>query len=665
MHKGIVTIMIALFLGLCLSSPVLAEVSKVEEFFWSRQWTALEQTVKSAGSGSSARDRVMYANALWLQGKWAPALEIFLEERSTLPEKIRPFADMLITLGFERTGNLRKAREVALSLWNVEEWFLSPYVAYALGRIALSEGNESEAGGWFRAMAERAQDSSLKRQALEALIKLPGPGAEYALALLEIAPFHKGALKIIREGKVPEDLRTAFPLGYAAFFSGDLEQAARQLGRVPAGDPLFGRASFFRARSLARLGRPDEAIMLWKGLAMKDSRYWQSSVESISRLASEGKSVALGALSDIASSGPDDPAAASISKLAEIFARKNDDAKATALEQMLLERFPKSRFAASVLWDKGWTAWKHGDTRAADSAWMKALEAGNDKRQESRLLYWAARASARLGDTRTASSLYGRLKENHPIDYYTFLAFPEGLDSFTDSVPKSLSGAKSELADWGFVIYARMELAGSNDPGGRFAAARLALWMGDARGAFMDAAPLAQMVPGFNAIPGPILEALYPKAREREVLATARRFGVDPLDVWSIMRRESAFDEEAASPVGAMGLMQLMPPTARENAKMLGEKEGDYFDPARNILLGTHHFSRLLKMFDRIECAIAAYNAGQGSVGKWLPQKGTIEEWIEDIPFGETREFVRQVMANRHIYRMTYPEMGEKEKKQK
>lgn len=648
-------ILIAILFGLSLPSPVLAETSKVEEFFWSRQWAALEKAVKSEESDSSARDRVMYANALWLQGKWAPALEIFLKERDSLPEKVRPFADMLITLGFERTGNLRKAREVALSLWSMKEWSLSPYVAYALGRIALSEGDESEAGKWFRAMAEKAHDPGLRRQALEALIRLPAPLVEDALALLEVAPFHGGALKIVRERTDPDDPRTAFPLGYAAFFSGDLEQAARQLGRVPERDPLFGRASFFRARSLARLGRPDGAVALWKDLAMKDPRYWQSSVESISRLALEGNGNAMEALSDIASSGPDDPAAASILELVDVFARRNDSASASAMEQELLERFPRSGFAASILWDKGWTAWKHGDVRMADSVWTKALEAGNDKRQESRLLYWAARASAKLGDTRTASSLQGRLKDNHPLDYYTFLVFPAGSGSVTKTVPKSLSGAESELADWGFVIYARMELAGSSDPAGRFAAARLALWMGDARGAFLDAIPLAQMIPGFKVLPGPLLEVLYPKANEREVLSAAKRFGVDPLDVWSIMRRESAFDEEAASPAGAMGLMQLMPPTARENAKILGEKDDDYLEPAENILLGTHHFSRLLKMFDRIEWAIAAYNAGQGSVGKWLPQKGTVEEWVEDIPFDETREFVRQVMANRHIYRILYP----------
>lgn len=662
MSKRIGVFLIAVLSGFCLSYPALAESSKVEEFFWSRQWTALEQAVDPEGNNPSTRDRVMYANALWLQGKWAPALEIFLEERSSLPEKIRPFADMLITLGFERTGQPQKARETALSLWSTEEWFLSPYVAYALGRIALGEGNESEAEGWFRAMVSRALEPGLRRQALEALIKLPGPHVEDALALLDVDPFHRGALKLVRAAADPDDPRTAFPLGYVAFFSGDYEQAARQLGRVKEGDQLFGRASFFRARSLARLGRPDEAAALWKDLAMKDERYWQSSVESISRMALDDNEVAMKALSDISSSGPDGSAAVAILELAGIFARRNDGTRASSMENALLERFPKSRFAASVLWEKGWTAWKHGDVRSADSAWTKALEAGNDKRQESRLLYWAARASEKLGDTRTASELFARLKENLPLDYYTFLAFPGGAVSVTDAVPESLSGAEGELADWGFVIYARMELADSSDPAARFAAARLALWMGDARGAFMDAAPLTQMIPGFKLIPVPLLEALYPMARMGDVLSAARRFGVDPLDVWSIMRRESAFNEEAASSVGAMGLMQLMPPTAKENARILGEKEGDYFEPLKNILLGTHHFSRLLKMFDRIEWAIAAYNAGQGSVSKWLPQKASVEEWVEDIPFDETREFVRQVMANRQIYRMTYPEMNEKEK---
>lgn len=648
------------FLLLC-AVPLAAfssGASQVEDLFWSRQWTALESTLNAPDYESSSRDRVMYANSLWLQGKWAPAMEIFLEERNSLPDKLRPYADMLIALGFERTGSPQKAREVAMSLWSIEEWFLSPYVAYALGRIALGEGNVPEARGWFRAMYERAADTSLRRQALESLIRLPDPDPRDGISLLEIAPFHKGALALVRQDPGVDDDTTAFPLGYAAFFSGDHEEAVLHFRRVSPDSPNAERARFFMARSLSRLGRGDEALDLWGELALTSSRYFQSSVESISRMAAESGGKAMEMLNGIALSGPEDPAAAALAELANLFARKNDEERALVFEDMLLEKYPKSRFAGAALWEKGWSAWKHGDVRAADAAWTRALEAGNDRRQETRLLYWAARANERLGDSRTASALLERLRNNFPIDYYTFLAFPEGGVRVDDNVPKVLAGEEGELADWGFVIYARMEMASSDRPAGRFASARLAMWLGDARGAFVDALPLFSMLSSFTPLPRPVLEVLYPKAREREVLEASSRFGVDPLDVWAIMRRESAFDEEAVSTAGAMGLMQLMPPTARENAAMLGLKEGDYFDPSRNIILGTHHFSRLLKMFDRIEWSIAAYNAGQGAVGRWLPPKGPVEEWIEDIPYGETREFVRQVMANRNIYRITYPDIA-------
>jgi len=301
-----------------------------------------------------------------------------------------------------------------MSLWRIEDWFLSPYVAYALGRIALNEGDVPEARGWFRAMSERATDASLRRQALGSLIRLPDPDPLDGLALLEISPFHKGALALIRQDPGLDDGVTAFPIGYAAFFSGDHEEAVIHLGRVPPDSPSAERARFFLARSLSRLGRNDEALDLWSELALTSSRYYQSSVESISRMAAESGGRAMDMLNGIALSGPEDPAAAALSELANIFARKNEEERALVFEDMLLEKYPKSRFAAAALWEKGWSSWKHGDVRAADEAWTKALDAGNDRRQETRLLYWAARANERLGDSRTASALLDRLRKNLP-----------------------------------------------------------------------------------------------------------------------------------------------------------------------------------------------------------------------------------------------------------
>jgi soluble lytic murein transglycosylase len=148
------------------------------------------------------------------------------------------------------------------------------------------------------------------------------------------------------------------------------------------------------------------------------------------------------------------------------------------------------------------------------------------------------------------------------------------------------------------------------------------------------------------------------------VRKASERSGVPVYEIWAIMRRESAFNPLATSYVGAMGLMQLMPPTARENARLLGlDGEVNFFEPEVNILLGAHHFGRLRGMFERVEQAVAAYNAGQGRVRSWLENTGEETdrvEGIEEIPFDETREFVRQVMANRHVYmRMEDGENGE------
>ena len=658
MRKSLRLFLSVLFLVLLV--PALAEASEVGDLFWSRQWTALEKKVLSLGDQASARERVIYANSLWLQRKWAPALEIFLRERDSLPVELKPFADMLILLGYERTGDGRKAKQVALSLWNGNDWVLAPHLAYALGRLFLKDDQPADARKWFEAMAESAKDDALRKQALEALLRLPEPDPRYALALLEISPFHREALSMIRQDPGPEDPRTAFALGYASYFSRDFKEAVHQLERVSQDDPRFERAAFFRARALSSLGRSDEALAIWKDLSLKGSRYSQLSIELISRMAREMDGEAVEALVEVSASAPGDPAASALAELANLFARTGDKERASRYEEILLKEHPASRFAAAALWEKGWSAWKKGETRAADGAWTRALDAGNDPRQESRLLYWAARANERLGDSRTSSALLERLRKRYPTDYYTSLAFPSDPPKIKDLSTGRPTGEGVELAEWGFVIYARMVMSSSSDTATRSTAIRLALWLGDARGAFLDSIPLAYLLARSDPIPRTLLEGLYPRARERDVTAASARFGVDPLDIWAIMRRESAFDEEAYSSAGAMGLMQLMPPTARENALLLGEKEGEYFDPAKNILLGAHHFSRLTRIFDRIEFAVAAYNAGQGAVGRWLPPKGPIEEWVEDIPYGETREFVRQVMANRYVYRAMYPDIAKK-----
>ena len=153
------------------------------------------------------------------------------------------------------------------------------------------------------------------------------------------------------------------------------------------------------------------------------------------------------------------------------------------------------------------------------------------------------------------------------------------------------------------------------------------------------------------------LEALYPRPFKASVDAAAKRYGVESNFVWSIMRQESAFQVNARSWVGAAGLMQLMPATAKEESKRAGLASYNLYNANDNIRLGTSHLGWLGRNFARKEYVMAAYNAGSGNARKWLKTVGAdadLAHWIEAVQFTETNGYVQRVSANLEVYRLLY-----------
>jgi len=137
--------------------------------------------------------------------------------------------------------------------------------------------------------------------------------------------------------------------------------------------------------------------------------------------------------------------------------------------------------------------------------------------------------------------------------------------------------------------------------------------------------------------------------------------------VHAITRQETQFAQEAVSHAGASGLMQLMPGTAREEANKAGIQylqASLISDPAYNMRLGSNYFERQLSYYGgSYPLAVAAYNAGPGNVNKWLrangdPRTGSIswDDWIERIPFFETKNYVQRVLENAVVYEAMYPD---------
>ena len=152
------------------------------------------------------------------------------------------------------------------------------------------------------------------------------------------------------------------------------------------------------------------------------------------------------------------------------------------------------------------------------------------------------------------------------------------------------------------------------------------------------------------------LDLRFPLVYAERVREAARQQHLDPAWIYGIMRQESAFMADARSAAGALGLMQLMPATGRTSARLLGLRRPNsrtLLQPDANIRLGSAYLKRMLERFsDNLVLATAAYNAGPVRVRRWLPEERPLpaDRWIDSIPYGETRGYVRGVLAFTTVY---------------
>lgn len=152
-----------------------------------------------------------------------------------------------------------------------------------------------------------------------------------------------------------------------------------------------------------------------------------------------------------------------------------------------------------------------------------------------------------------------------------------------------------------------------------------------------------------------VLVFLYKKEYNEYVEKYSMQYGVDENLIYSIIKNESKYDSNAVSSSDAKGLMQIMDNTVKDIAngiKELKYDDIDIFDPETNIHLGVNYLSELLKKYNNVSLAVAAYNAGIGNVDKWI-ESGIVDKYgsnIENIPFKETNLYVRKVLRDYKIF---------------
>lgn len=624
-----------------------AKGSSMDDLFKERKWNSMDDHFSNTDSDISSRDLYLYANSLWLRGEWQRSLSI-MQASSELPPSLLPYRTMMLILGFERTGQRQKARELAEDFFGTSPPDLRYYVAYAMARLG------GDPGIWYAKMLEFSDNRDQRKSALRGLIDLQNPAMEVALELLKIEPYNRKALDILLSPEVdPENGEMNFFKGYSYFLTGKFNEALPLLKRVSEDYPdILQRARYFLAFSMYRLKMYEDALKVWKGVALEQKNYASLSARRIANLAGRiSLDMVTETLREIAHVASGSVRLTSIYYLGELASVD----EAGKYEEMVLRDYPQSEYALYFLWERGWNSWKARDYQSALKFWEKALTPGIDGNWNARFLYWKGRAEEQLGIAGYTETLH-KLASEHPFSIYTFKAFPNGARKLSEKLPPELESEPSLLEKWGFVPYALLQLQRESSPEGLFRRATLSSWMGDERSAFTSAARITEVLKSNDVIPRKWLELLYPRPYFKTVMDASEKSFVEPALVWAIMRQESAFDPDATSPVGASGLMQLMPATAEDEASRLGIEDYDIYQADTNIRLGVSHIAWLLKRIKRLDWSIAAYNAGSGNLAKWVADQQDIpfEEWVEDIPYPETYDYTKKVLSNLYVYRWLY-----------
>lgn len=302
----------------------------------------------------------------------------------------------------------------------------------------------------------------------------------------------------------------------------------------------------------------------------------------------------------------------------------------------------------------------------------RILPENTDREIRTRLDYLAARSGI-LGDTETKDAFTAAFTGDHSSLYYRALSAqalgialgsPESVvvkKKKNGDVPAAVESDVSVLR--GYLTYQLPELlyptAVKRFPELPVAAAmELSSALSDA-GLHGDA--LRLMTLALRATDTPItdddLKLIYPRPWLDEVSAAAKRFDVPEYLLYALMRTESYFQSDVVSSAGAVGLTQLMKPTAGDIARKLKMDEFDLTDPGTNITFGAYYLSELASRLDgRILPALFAYNAGISRVRGWQKTSGDLplDLFLETLPYGETREYGRKVLAASAVYGYLY-----------
>jgi len=369
---------------------------------------------------------------------------------------------------------------------------------------------------------------------------------------------------------------------------------------------------------------------------------------------------------------------------------KHDAGQAIYHYSTLVKLFPNSTYAPSSHWRAAWLNYRTRNYPEAARLMDEQIVRYAGGSEVPDALYWRGRIyEDEEHNFAQAENYYRKLAEIYPEYYYANLARqrlevlgkqpatpPAAALSAAQKGPQpELTGELPEndihlikarlLANAALNEYIGPEIHASptSDEWGALAQAEIFVSYGEYTRALqsMKHSGISFYTLPMEQVPSIYWHLLFPQPYWKELVADAGANGLDPYLVASLIRQESEFNAGAVSPKSAYGLMQLLPSVGKSLARKRGMKgfsAKQLLDPSVNLELGTMNLKQVLDRFGgQIEYVLAAYNAGDTPVRQWLASNDykDVPEFVESIPYTETREYVQSILRNREMYHALYP----------
>ena len=475
-----------------------------------------------------------------------------------------------------------------------------------------------------------------------------------------------------------------------------LEVLRPVLPKLKVPDPLACRARLVEGRALRKERRHSEVQEVLqpvvRGCSDPDLRvralYLLGTSQAVVAPASAVKT-----FDALAKEFPENPLADdALFVAADLLAQDGNTEGALQRLDRIAERYPQGDQLGEALFKAFWLRYRAGDQASALAA-LAALEKARTSAEESydveRARYWRARVLDQGKRIDEALVLWEALSVEHPGTYYGLMA----RERLAERDPVRASRVAAQLAtlpplatpadyDAGTLLEDAHFLAGvellrlgfDDAASSEFLAARRTGQPPDAQRLLVEALARTGDVRSAHGVArlalrrdlsGPVAPGsrelwaiAYPDAFRDLVVRYTRGSPVEPELLQALMREESALDPRALSWAGAVGLTQLMLPTAREVARALrirAPSAEQLQNPATNIQLGAAYLARLIQRFDgNVALALAGYNAGEAAVNRWRSARpeSELDRWVEEIPLSETRGYVKRVLRSWNTYRL-------------